>query len=407
MNPTRKQSSLSVASKSKVLSLTSLALVCLWVLSPFDVRAQSPGALYSWGGTGDIRQWFRNFGAAGSSATLDNSIAGELNLIETSGTAGASQAFTDDFNRVRELPSGASGGLDVTGLSYLQFDLGHNGLGNINVQFFVQATPSSTFVALGPDLTITPGLNTYQVPLTGLTSAQAAYIRTLGLNIRDHAVLGNVTWRVQEVRSGGQTLTSRTLASFNTGTPEGGLQGTIVNFDGASVAGNTGQNQTGLSQNPAGSLQWIDLAGGAGAAIGLGNGEAWNGNTFNNRTTDLSNYGRMTVRMSATETTTSNGGTVNVQGYFQTGAGFTFQSPGTDPLPIDGQFHDLEFTLTGLTEMNVIDLTGINLGSHTAELRINVDNISFAVVPEPHSVILLLGGILGLGLAARRNKRSV
>ena len=115
----------------------------------------------------------------------------------------------------------------------------------------------------------------------------------------------------------------------------------------------------------------------------------------------------MTVRMSATETTTSNGGTVNVQGYFQTGAGFTFQSPGTDPLPIDGKVPDLEFTLTGLTEMNVIDLTGINLGGHTAELRINVDNISFAVVPEPHGVILLLGGILGLGLAARRNKRSV
>jgi hypothetical protein len=115
----------------------------------------------------------------------------------------------------------------------------------------------------------------------------------------------------------------------------------------------------------------------------------------------------MTVRISATETTTSNGGTVNVQAYFQTGAGFTFQSPGTDLLPIDGQFHDLEFSLTGLTDMNVIDLTGINLGSHTAELRINVDNISFAVVPEPPSVILLLGGILGLGLAGRRNKRSV
>jgi len=363
--------------------------------------------VYTWNGTGNTEQWFRNFGAAGSSATLANTIPGELTVAETSGTPGASQAFSDDFNRVRELPTGPSGGLDLTGLSFLQFDIGQNGAGNISVQFFVQASTSASYVALGPDLTITPGVNTYQLPLSGLTPAQAVYVRTLGFNIRDHSGLGNVTWTVREVRSVNQTLTQRTLANFD-GTVEGGLQGAIVNFDGSSVVGNTGQNQTGLSWNPAGtgSLRWTDAAGGAGGAISLGNGTAWAGNTFNNRTTDLSNYERMIVRMSATETTTAHGGSVNVQSFFQNNNFSEFLSPGTDALAIDGQYHDLEFSLNGLTDMNVIDQIGLNLGSHADELQINVDNILF-VVPEPNSGILLLGGMLGLRWALRRAGKRV
>lgn len=38
--------------------------------------------------------------------------------------------------------------------------------------------------------------------------------------------------------------------------------------------------------------------------------------------------------------------------------------------------------------MEVVDQTGINLGSHANELRINVDNIVF-LVPEPGSLSLL------------------
>lgn len=409
MNPKPQQQSFlyTTVSKSDLLPLASVALVCAFALSPLHARAQSPSTLYTWGGTGNIQAWIDNFNGPGGSATLANTIAGELTVTETSSTVGAPIAITDGFNRVRELPTGPSGGLDLTGLSFLQFDLGHNGAGNINVQFFAQASTSSSFVALGPDLTVTPGINTYQVPLSGMTAAQQVYIRTLGFNVRDHIALGNVTWTLQEVRSVGTPLSSRTLVTHNTGTAEGGLQGALVNFDGASVLGNTGQNQTGLSQNPAGSgsLQWTDLGGGAGGAISWGNGTALNGNTFNNRTTDLSNYGRMIVRMSAEEVTPGLGGSVNVQAFFQKNNFGSFQSPGTNPLPFDGQFHDLVFDIAGLTDMNVIDQTGINLGSHTTDLRINVDQIVFEV-PEPNSVILLLCGILGIGRATRRNKQS-
>jgi hypothetical protein len=393
---------------SKLSLYPVLAATCLCGLSSFQARAQSPGAIYTWNGTGNIEQWFRSFGSAGSTASLANSTPGELTITETSGTAGLGQAFSDDFNRVRELPTAPSGGLDLTGLSALQFDIGQSGAGNISVQFYVQASVSSTFVALGPDVTITPGLNTYQVPLTSLTANQAVYVRTIGMNIRDHTGVGNVTWSVQEVRSVGPALTSRTLANFD-GTVEGGLQGAIVNFGNAGVTGNNGgQNQTGLSWNSAGtgSLQWTSPAGGAGGAISLGNGTAWNGNTFNNRTADVSNYERMIVRMKATETTTSDGGSVNVQSFFQKNNFGSFQSPGTDALPIDGQYHDLVFNIVGLTDMNVVDQTGLNIGTHTDELTFDVDNIMF-MVPEPSSAVLLLGGFLGFGLARRRAQKAL
>lgn len=402
-------------SRRNTLSLASVALVCVWGLSPFHARAQSPSALYTWDNTGNagpnIESWVRNFGAASTAATLNNSIFGELTIVETSIAAGGSQAFTDGANRVRESSTASSGGTDLTGLSYLEFELGHNGAGNINVQFFVQASTGFNYVGLGPDLVVTPGINTYQVPLSGLTADQAVYIRTMGFNARDHAGLGNVTWTLRELRSDGTPLSSRTLITHDNGTAEGGLQGAIVNFDGASVSGNDGgQNQTGLSHNPAGSgsLQWTDLGGGGGAAISWGNGTAWNGNSFNNRTTDLSNYDKMIVRMSATDPNEA-GGLLGLNAFFQKN-GFQFESPEGGAgrnLPIDGQFYDLEWSLAGLANMNVVEQTGINLFGHSQNLVINVDNISFVMVPEPGSGLLVLGGLAGLGLAVRRQKRSL
>jgi hypothetical protein len=363
--------------------------------------AQSAGPLYTWAGSGNVQQWLKNFGT--NSVTLSNTNPGELTIAET-GTLGTNVAVSDDFNRVRESPAGSNGGLDLTGLSFLEFELGHNGSAPVNVQFFVQATPGASFLALGPDVLVQPGVASYQVPLTGLTAAQAVYVRTMGFNIRDHVAQGNLTWTVREVRSVGQTLTSRTLASFDNGTAEGGLQGAIINFDGGAVAGSDGgQDQVGLSHNAAGSgsLQWTDLGGSAGAAISLGNGTAWNGNTFNNRTTDASNYDTVTIRISATDAQ-GGGGSVNVQSFFQANNFANFLTAGTQPLPIDGAFHDLTFSLAGLANMNVVDQNGINLGAHPSDLVINVDSIVFNTVPEPAAAN---GVTMAAALGALRRRR--
>jgi hypothetical protein len=368
---------------------------------------QAASALYTWDASGNatpnVENWVKNFGT--NTVTLDNTTPGELRIVE-SGGAGADVAISDGANRVRESSTAASGGTDVTGLDFMEFELGHNGSGPINVQFYVQASTGFTFVALGPDLAVQPGIATYQVPLTGLTPNQAVYLRTMGFNARSHAAIGDVTWTLREVRTGGTPLTTRNLITHNDTTIEGGLQGAIGNFDLAAIQGNDGgQNQTGLSHNSAGSgsLQWTDLGGSQGAAISWGNGTAWGGNTFNNRTTDLSNYDTVTIRMSATDPA-SGGGTVGVQSFFQKN-NFQFQAADggtTLQLPIDGAFHDLTFSLAGLTNMNVVDLTGINLAAHAQNLVINVDNIQFNVVPEPASAGLLMAAAGCFGLARRR-----
>jgi hypothetical protein len=247
------------------------------------------------------------------------------------------------------------------------------------------------------------------VPLTGLAADERVYLRTLGFNARDHVALGNLTWTLNEVRSAGTPLAQRTLVTHETGTAEGGLQGAYVNFDEAAVQGHTGtQNQSGLSHNPAGtgSLQWTDVGGSNGAAITWGNGTAWNSNSFNHRTTDLSNYGFVTISISATDPA-NGGGTVGVQQFFQTGPGFTFQATGLLQLPIDGQFHDLTFPLAGLTDMNVVDTIGLNLAGHAQTLTMNVDSIRFDVVPEPACGAVLGVAVVGcLGLLRRRHARA-
>jgi hypothetical protein len=379
------------------MSCKSTALCALVLLGTLCgvAHAQSPSVLYTFDDTGNaapnIENWARNFGAASTSATLDNTTFGALTITETSVVVGGSQAFSDGSNRVRESSTVSSGGTDLTGLDWLEFDLGHNGAGNINVQFFIQGSTAFSYAALGPDLVVTPGINTYQVPLAGLTPAQAVYVRTIGFNARDHAALGNVVWTLNEVRSGGSPLAVRDLVTFDNGEAEGGLQGARVNFDFAAIAGNDGnQNQTGLSHNSSGSgsLQWTDLGGQAGGAVNWGNGTAWNGNSFNNRTTDLSNYKYMTIRMSATDAL-AGGGSVNVQGFFQKN-NFAYDTPGTLALPIDGSFHDLVFDLSGLSipaTMNVVEATGVNLGTHTNDLVINIDNVRFTI-PEPSTVLL-------------------
>jgi hypothetical protein len=363
--------------------------------------------LYTWDNTGNaspnVENWVKNFGT--NTAILDNAVPGTLRLIETGGV-GADIAFSDGANRIRESLTSGSGGTDVTGLDWMEFDLGHTGAGPIQVQFYVQASTGFTFVPLGPDLMVQPGMNTYQVPLTGLTPNQAVYLRTMGFNARTHNAVGDVVWSLQEVRAGGTPLIQRQLFDADPSI-EGGLQGAYANFDLPAIQGNNGgQNQTGFSHDAAtGSLKWTDVGGQQGAAINFGNGTAWNGNTFNNREADLSNYQNVRVKISATDPN-NGGGTLGMNTFIQAN-NFAFQSiQGGAPqnIPIDGNFHVVTWSLAGMNNMNGVDAFGLNLFGHPQNLDIRVDWIRFAV-PEPGCVSLLAIAIAGCIGTVRPRRR--
>jgi hypothetical protein len=385
--------------KSRQLLIAFLVLT-LFGLTFSVAHAQTPGVLYTWPAT--TSDWFFNFGGGGASATYANS-GGALQITETSGTAGASVASSDGFNTIRDTPatfgSLCCGGIDLTGLSSLQFDLGHNGVGNVNVQFFTQATPGSNYIALGPDLSVAPGMNTYSVPLTGLTADQIAYMRTIGINVRDHAAQGNLVWTINEVRSAGTPLLTRTLGDHNGGAAD--FDGLICNFDcGAVSGGNGGQNNSGMSI-VGGAAQWTDLGGGPGASVTWGNGTQNAGGSFNARPVDLSNYDYATIRMSATGADPS----VGVQFYMQTGSGFSYQSQNTT-LTVDGTFYDLVFPLAGVTNRNFTDTTGFNLFGHTNDLVIRVDSVILTAIPEPTTLALVGIAVVGCVGLVRRKRAS-
>jgi len=399
-------------------SLVVLAALC----ASSQAQAQSPSVLYTWDNTGNAwpstEQWARSFGAGGTSATLSNTTLGTLTIQETSGTVGGSQAFNDQGNRIRESLLAGSGGLDLTGLEFLQFDLGHTGASPINVQFFVQARQDplgQQFLGLGPDVSIAPGMNTYQVPLSGLSPDHLVYIRTLGFQTRDHAAVGNVTWSLNEVRSVGTPLAERDLITHNTGTADGGLQGAIASFDFTGILGNNGgANQTGLSHNASdGSLQWTDVGGGPGGAILWGNGTGWRsavpgtataGNTFNNRAADLSNYDYMILRIKATDPL-DGGGSVGF-GTDILRNNFASQSYGNASIPIDGRYHNVKYSLAAATLMEGAEAVRINMFGHAQNLIMNVDRIRFLAVPEPSTLsLLMLSLVARLGLV-RRGKRT-
>lgn len=384
--------------KSRLSVITTFANLALCFAT--SSMAQTPGVVYTFpSGTQD---WARGFGAANTSATLANN-AGALEITETSATAGGSQAFQDSYNTIHDASalfgSGCCGGIDLTGLSSLEFDLGHNGSGPINVQFYTNATPSSGYVALGPDVAIAPGTATYSIPLTGLSADQITYMRTIGMNIRDHASQGNLVWSLGEIRSVGTPLLSRTIADHDGGAAD--FDGVICNFDcGAVGGGNGGQNNSGMSI-VGGALQWTDLGGGPGAAITWGNGTQNAGGSFNARPVDLSSYDTVTIRMAATGSDPS----VFVQFYMQTAGGFTYQSANYGNLPVDGQFHDLVIPLAGITNRSFVDTNGINLGGHASDLLIQVDSVVYSRVPEPATLSLVGLALLSyVGLLGRSRK---
>jgi hypothetical protein len=393
--------------KALHLRLANASLLSLLIVS--GAFAQPPSVLYTWShGFGESagannEGWAFNFG--GNTVALDNATDGTLKVAET-GTAGLGWAIIDSFNRIKESANPADfGGIDLTGLDSLQLDLGHTGSNPVNVQVFthVNMGPSGCcdFVALGPDIAVAPGVATYSVPLSGLTSEQIANMRTIGLNVRDHAADGNLMWTVNEIRSGGTPLTSRVIADHDGGAAD--FDSAVVDFDRAAVIGNDGgQNQTGLAINAAdGSLRWADAAGGPGAAIAYGNGRtgvtAWN---FAGRPTDLSNYNFAVIRMRALSTNPAD--VLDVQYYMNTGANFNYQ-PFNTTLLADGTFRDLVIPISAMTQRDQVHVHGLNLGTHTNVMDVRIASVIYTVVPEPATVLLvLLAGLSSLRRPARK-----
>ncbi len=345
---------------------------------------QSPRVLYTWSGTGNAQGWTHpaNFGV--NAVTIENSTAGELTVTET-GEPGTTFGLADDANTIWENGTNI-GGLDLTGLDAIEWELGHSGAGPVLVQFFVQATPAFTFIPLGPDVEIAPGVAVYSTPLDSLAAdpLQIAYVRTIGINVRDHVDEGNLVWTIREVRSAGEPLKERYFATHDAGSPDGGLQGAIVNFEMGAVEGNDGnQNQSGLRHNPfeppvgnTGSLQWTDLAGMQGAAVTWANGTVFNGNTFNERPTDMSNYSRIVLRIAATNPPDGTVASVGVQYFLQTG-NWNFRQAGTiQSLTADGLYYDIEFPITEVRDLDTVLQHGVNIQNHPdGNLVIDIDHI--------------------------------
>jgi len=389
-------------SRQWVVCLSFVALFGAVYCAP--VTAQIPDVIYTWdhafgeAAGPDSEVWSLDFG--NNTLTLDNTVDGTLTVTET-GTAGADWAIRDSFNRIKESVNPADyGALDLTGLSGLQIDIGHDGASTINGQLFAHVTPSSNFVVLGP-ISVAPGpVQTYNISLAGLTPAQLSSMRTLGVQIFDHAADGNRTWQINEIRSAGTPLGMRLIADHNDGAAD--FDGVITNFEETAVVGHTGgKNNSGLSINTIdGALQWQETAGAPGVALEWGNNNnQYEAENFAARPMDLRNYPEVETRIRIQSQVP--GEMVGVQYYMQV-APFNYFAAGPDQMiPADGQYHVLRFPLSGIPNRDQVNIHGINFGSHQGLAQFRVDYVKY--IPEPAgAVLLLIGGLAAVFSGVRR-----
>lgn len=373
-------------------------------------RAQTPGSLYTWSdntpetwqawGYETLGPFYptESWNTAALSASGGNLIVTE-NATGSGGTVvGGKEWIFDDFNRSRENWNSVKGNTDLTGLETVQIDIQHNSpTATVNVNFFLVAYQNNqaTTVTSGPSWPIGPGLNTITFPLNLLSTQLQGNIKNIMIVPDVHTSVGNLTWKLSNVRSTGTPLAYRDIVTNNAGTPDEGLDGAfpLNTSDMAAISGNTGSvSQLGLSRNPAGtgSLQWTDLGDHgnsnnvSGASIGWGNGAGWrnaipgsptSGNSYNERVSDFSNYDRMTVRISAQDNVNPSG-TVGIDGVFlESAANSIGTTLPTQYLTTDGQYHDLVYDLSSVSFLQTIENWGLDVAAHPNDIVFNIDNI--------------------------------
>jgi hypothetical protein len=368
--------------------------------------AQTPDKLYSWDDhtVQDWQVWGVNVPGTGTNKATVSAASGDLVVTEigngtpSGGVVGGSLWIFDGFDRSRENWLGVKGNLDATGLQYIELDIRHNSpTATVPVNFFMVSyiNNQATTVASGPAISIGPGLNTMQFPLSLLSPRLQGSIKNVFIQPEAHAAVGNLTWTISEVRSVGTPLAYRDIVTNDAGTPDEGLDGAfpLNTSDMLAIVGNDGSvSQLGLSRNAtgSGSLQWTDKGGtGAigsesGATIGWGNGGGWrnaipgsptSGNGYNERMSDFSNYDRMTVKISAQDALNPSG-TVGIGGVFiQNEAAEIGTTLPELNLTTDGQYHELVFDLSSVSFLRTLQHWGIDVAAHPNNILFNIDNI--------------------------------
>ena len=385
-------------------------------------QAQTADVLYTWdhsfgfGAGPNTEGW----GGGGTNApTLSNATDGVLTITESA--PGGDWSASDDFNGYKESAARGDlsgkyffGGADLTGLSTLEFDLGHNGATEIFGQIFLQpddGTGCCSFKA--QQISVLPGAaQTISVDLAalGLTEGEQAYVRSLGVQIYGHGE-GPLTWELGEVRSTGAGLLERVIADHTTGS----LENAVVKFDDLGIQSSTGADTQGGLSNLGDGLRWVDLGGTGDPGDESGGAVAWgNGNTlavsYESRPIDISNYATATVTMRATPEGGANPGAseVDVQFFAQyanraTGNEFDFQDAGILTLPADGEFHELVFPIDGFTDADLTQWIGLNLSPHEGgRLDVRVASVVLNAIPEPTSLLLGLFGLSCVAVGQRR-----
>jgi Mannanase, galactose-binding domain-like/PEP-CTERM motif len=388
-----------------VASVGLLAFMC----SP--AMAQLPGEIYTWDQSygesvgPDVEGWYYSFG--NNPVTLDNVTDGVLTVTESTDL---DWAINDSFNRIRESSAPNDfGGLDLTGLDTLELLIGHNGTQTYGGQIYMQTpNPGCCDFDVPGGFSVNPGApQVVSVPLSGLTADKISWIRTIGIQMFDHSWSsdGPLTWTIEEVRSAGTPLKERYLSPEETAND---LDGAVVKFDSAAIAGASDDSPTGLSTiaNDLGgqALRWVDGGNGSGAAIAWGNGrDGYNAVQYDTRPYDLRNYDYVDVRIRA-QAGAGADPSVDVQFYFQTTDAYTYQSAGDLTLDADSQYHILTFPLSAITNLGDVQWHGINLGPHAGNMDIRVDYVRFYSVPEPSSLVLF--GIAACAAVGFRRRRS-